>query len=172
MSKRRQSTPGATPEPRDQALRLAVAATTLGMTMGIAPATVLGADEAAAAGGEAPAQVQDKASSTERAGGAYMKFDDVKGESSKGAPASQKKFEKVDLLNRSYHKSEQGAASSAGAAPNASFHKAEQPAAGNYKVEKPPAAAHKDEAAGDAAQKAGKTPGAGGPKYDVAPNKK
>lgn len=109
MSKRRQST-GATPEPRDHALRLAVAATTLGMTMGIAPATVLGADEAGPAAGDSPAQVQGHAVPRAKAGGAYLKFDDVKGESRAGAPAVQKKFEKVQLPDRSDHQSEQGEA--------------------------------------------------------------
>lgn len=172
MSKRRRSTNGATPETRDQALRLAVAATTLGMTMGITPATVFGADEAPAPG-ESPSQVQEPRAPGPKTGGAYMKFDDVKGESSARTPATRtQKFEKIERPDAASHKSAQGAAASAGASPNASFRKDEQPAAGTFKGGKPPVAAQKGDAPEAAAQQAGKTPGAGGPKYDVATTKK
>ncbi|MCC7259388.1 MAG: hypothetical protein IT486_13565 [Gammaproteobacteria bacterium] len=153
MNKRRQTTTGATPAPRDQTLRLAVAATTLGMTMGIAPAAVLGADEAPVR--EAPSKVQDDAATTGKAGGAYMKYDSVDGEARMSAPgAAQHKFEKIERP----------------AAGNAKVQA--PPAAGNVKGEKPPAAIHKGETSEAASQKAGQASGAGRPTYDLATGKK
>lgn len=123
---------------QDPALRLAVAAAALGMTMGISPAAVL-AVPAVAVGG-------DSATATEplRLAAGYMKFDDIKGESQAGAmppnrpPAVFPKLErpatafpKVEMPSRPPHP---------GARPPAAFPKVEM-------RHQPPPPAHRPPAA-------------------------
>lgn len=134
---------GQGPEKRDPVLRLAVAATALGMTMGMAPAAVLGADEPPAGAGKPSMQAPEQG--TDRPAAGHMKFGGVEGEVAPGKPpATMHKQQKIDAIT---HKQQ--------------------------KIGQPDAAFHKGESAPDSAvQKQEKTSKPGGPTWDLAPNKK
>ncbi len=92
---------------RDQALRLAVAATSLGMAMGIAPATVLGADEVAQPTAAPSSQTQDAAGKPDVR---FEKIPVTQQESARQTPDG--KFLKIDTSKSSDEKTpirEQGA---------------------------------------------------------------
>lgn len=149
MSRRKRSGGEAKPEKRDQAMRLAVAATTLGMTMGIVPASVLGAEEAQSASKASP-QVQDSA----------------------GAEKPSSRKVKLDPVEFNIDDKDAAAKASAPGAGNFKHEKVELPPAAMHKGEKPGAVMHKGEQPEAATQKSGQASGPGGPTYDLATSKK